>query len=457
MANTITTAVTWDGIQTLEYYIKPMFVGIDPRLQGFRVMPNIKSGQKLNYFGSFDKITKAWVQGFSASSQSLYTQREINVHRQKAELAQNPTVFLNTVFEQALKTGVDANSMTGTIFEGIVMSLFQSATKRDFNRYAWLGDTYKETLVSSTYGNYSGTADTNYNTFDGFWKLIFDNAATTPTADQIKRVSLNSTTYIATAAVAQVATGTPSLSSGGSGGAGTITVNGVGYTITYATDVATTITNFVAANSAALLLRNIVLTGTSTTVVFTSSIVGRPFTAPTFVADSGSDLLCSFAATTPNVAPGNLTEDKALTVFRKMIDAQPKVLKEWAKNDKIIMVTSDLYTDYRRYLQDLGTEMANTVLIDGIDVLKCDGILIVENDIWDNYEDDFPHADGSNPAYKTRAILTTVGNWILGVDGTADDMKMQYWNNLDEQEDRMRVEYSCGAQYIHPDYAVVAY
>jgi len=458
MADMITTSVSWGGKETLEYFLKPLYVGKDPRTLGFRVLTNIKSGQKLNYFSTFNKVTRAWVQGFVSANESTLTQRTITVAPLKAEVSQNARQFEDTVFEQALASGVDTNEVQG-IIEQIMLSVFSQATMSDFNRLAWLADTDKETLVSSTYGNYSGTADTDYNMFDGFWKLIFDNAATSPSTSQIKRLSLNSTTYLASAAVAQVQTLTVSLSSGGSeGDVGTITVNGVAYTITYTTNVATTITTFVAANLAAFAARGITLSGTSTTILMTSAIAGQPFTKPVYAASTGSGLAISVADTTPNTAPGNLTEDKGIVILRAMYDAQPKNLKVTPNDQKAFYVSPDIEADYRMYLEDLSTEQANTMLIDGKPYLTFRGIPVVSVETWEQYEDDWPHVNSStNPAYHTKAILTIPGNLIVGIDGTADDMNIQYWYNIDEQESRMRVEYNLGTQYVHNDLIVVAY
>ena len=59
--NFITTSITWTGKQNLEYFLRPMFIGKSPwETQGVRVIPNVQSTLKLNYFGVANKLLKAY-------------------------------------------------------------------------------------------------------------------------------------------------------------------------------------------------------------------------------------------------------------------------------------------------------------------------------------------------------------------------------------------------------------
>jgi len=176
MANLITNSNTWSGKEMLDGFITPLFIGQNPLQQGFRVIPNVQSSLKLNYFNAFNKIVKAYAKGFTGSNFTDVSQRTLQVHDLKAEAGQDAYAFTQTVFEQALNTGVDWNKIDGTMLEPIIMGLFNDAIEADLFRQAWLGTTDKETLTSTTYGNYSGTADADYNVYDGFWKMIFENA-----------------------------------------------------------------------------------------------------------------------------------------------------------------------------------------------------------------------------------------------------------------------------------------
>jgi hypothetical protein len=459
MANLITTAVTWEGQQSVDYFLKPLFIGKDPMTMGFRIMTNIQSSKKLNYFDSFSKQTKAYAQGFSGTNASTYTQRTIEVVQLKTEAAQDANVFYDTVFEQIQKKGWEWNDVAGTQLEQIVLELFRNGVSADIYRLFWLADEATETLSDTTYGTATGTADTRYNMFDGLWTLIFDNAATSPTSSQIKRLDINSTTYLTTAAVAQVTNCTPSLSSGGSAGGGNITVDGVDYDITWSTNVKTTVEAFISDHATALLVRHIVATEDDNKIILTSAIPGRPFVA-TYTAASGSDLLVAVAAGTPNTAPSTMKADGALAAFRKLYTDQPVELKSMPDNKKVIHCDWDTFNNYKESLEEDGiyTSMAKTMIIDGVETetLKFRGITIMPHN-WGEYLDDTPHASGANPARYSRILLTVADNIILGIDGSGDDTKLEFWYNKDEQENRMRVQWRMGVQYIHNNLMVVAY
>ena len=458
MANVITTSLTWEGKQTLEYFIKPLFIGKDPKTEGFKIMPNVQSTQKLNYFSSFNKNTKAYSKGFSGSSKSTYTQRDLTVVQLKNEVAQDANEFYQTVYEQVQGKGVDWNNVDAApVIEGVMMEIYNMGLKADIYRMFWLADEAAETLTNTTYGTASGTADTNYSMFDGIWQLIFDNAATSPTSSQIKLVDLNSTTYLTTAAVKQVTNATPALSSGGSAGGGNITIDGVNYDITWDTNAKTTVEAFISDHATALAARRIVATEDDSKIILTSAIAGRPFTA-TYTADSGSDLVVTVAAGTANVAPSGLKDDGAMAAFKAIYNAQPAVLKAESNAEKVIHCDWDTYENYQSTLEEDGkyTDMAKVMLQNGVERLAYRGIQIIPHQ-WDEYLDDTPHASGANPARSTRILLTTPQNLVLGVDGTADDMKQEFWYNQDEQENRLRTQFRMGVQYVHNQMMVVGY
>lgn len=459
MANLISTNVTtYAGKQTYDYFIKPLFVGIDPRLQGITVMPDVQSDKKLNYFSSVSKQTKAYSKGFTGINGSTLTQRTLTVVQLKNEIAQDANVFYETIYQEVQKKGWEWNTVQGTMLEGLIMELFRKGIESDIYRLFWLADKSAETLSSSTYGTATGTADTRYNMFDGTWELVFDNAATSPTATQIKRVDLNSTDYLTTAAVAQVTNCTPSLASGGSAGGGNIKIDGVDYDITWDTSVKVTVEAFVSDHATALAARHIVATEDDSKLILTSAIAGRPFSAA-YTADSGSDLLVAIAAGKANVAPSDLADDKAFAAFKAVYKAQPATLKNVPNNQKVFHVDYDTYENYLSTLEEDGkyTDMAKVMIMDGVERLAYRGIQIIPHQ-WEQYLEDTPRASASvNPARKTRIMLTRPENLVLGVDGRGDEFKFQFWHNPDQQEDRFRAQFRMGVQYVENTDMVVAY
>ena len=94
MANLITTSLSFNKENIREYFIKPLLIENDIRdLVDIRL--DIKSGEKLNYFDSLGKITKAYAQGtsFTGSTGVTLTQKSLTVSGLKAQVSQNAKEF----------------------------------------------------------------------------------------------------------------------------------------------------------------------------------------------------------------------------------------------------------------------------------------------------------------------------------------------------------------------------
>ncbi len=449
MANLITTSATWTGKQVLEAFIKPMFIGQSPLISGVRVIPNVQSNLKLNYFDSFGKVLKAYVKGFSGSTFGQMTQRTLTVYQMKAEGAQDANAFWQTCYEVALNKGINWNNMEGTVLQGIILGLFRDAVASDIWRLFWLADDDKETLVSTTYGNYTGTADTTYNAFDGIWKYVFENAAATPTSSQVKLVSLTS----GDGSVAQKDT----LTLTGTKGTAKITLMGKDYAVEWTTDLAGTAAKFVTNHAAAIAKRGITVTSSTANIIFTSSVPGQPFTSPV-IANVTTDLDGSVANTTANTAPSALAADEAVGIFKTLYEAQPAVLAQIPDRQKRIYCDTRVVNNYVESLEDSGTytESGKRMLIDGIERPTYRGIPIIEC-AWGQYLEDFPHASGYLPARPHRMILTVPDNLVIGIDAESEFNQMDFWFNRDEQENRFRMQLKIGVQYVHNQLMVVAY
>jgi hypothetical protein len=442
-ASFITSSIQWEGLQTFDYFLKPMFVGKTPwETQGVRVIPNVKDKLKLNYFGAAQKVLKAYAKGFNAATGVAYTQRDLETVRLKAEMSEDGLAFYQTVFEYSL-TNDDWNNISGTVIEKIVVEIYKKAIMSDVFRIFWLAAPYAENL---TLGMKNGVANTDYNMLKGIWQLIFENAATSPTADQIKRIA------VADGAVAQVQTVTLSVDAAGTGN---LTIMGKNYLVTRDTDAKTTFDNFRAANTAALALRGLTLSGT-TTLVVTAAIPGEPFAAITWTGVSGT-AACTIAATTPNTAPSALSAGESEDIFLSLYTGAPKELKEVPKNERVFLVDDETYENYETYLETLGVSESFRALVNGTEFLTYRGIPII-NMGWNSHLDaDFPHASGSLHAYPHRVIYTHIYNLVLGIDTMSQYNGFQFWFNQDEEENRARVKLVMGANYVHPKLMAVAY
>lgn len=430
----------------VEYFITPLFIESDIR-NIVTVRTDIKKTEKLDIVDNLNKITKAYAQGtgFTRSTGVTITQKTITVNDMKAQVAQNGKAFKNYVKEALLKKGYEENNVEDTIFEEILMDIFMQGLRRDLQRQLWFGNDKKETVASDIA---TGTADADYNVYDGFWtRLIEDVTATTIPAAQF--VDLNTTTYVSAVAVKQVATTTLT----GTAGTANITVNGTAYTATFATDLTTTAANFVTSHGATIAARwhGAVVTSSGADVIFTANIAGVPISVTNAVNATGN-LAGSTAATTANTVTGSLKTDAAKTAFAALYNAATPELLERIDEARFI-VTSSMYNNYMATLETLnGSDAAHRTLLDGESVLAFRGIPIVVQRSWDvhianDFGNEYPH----------RAILTIPRNMVVGTDGSGDDMSIEMWYEKKDQENNFRVEYKAGTQYVHEELIAVAY
>ena len=443
----ITATVTWSGKENYDYFLRPMFVGKSPwETQGIRVIPNCLSSQKMNYFGTAQKILKAYAVGFHPAVGSAHTQRTLSTVRLKAEASEDANDFYNTVFEAGLRKD-DWNNLDGTALKQIIIDLYKNALAADIYRIFWLADPYKET-VTTTYQ--TGTADVDYNALTGMWKLIFANAATSPSDTQIKRIAVTD------GAIAQVQTVT--LSGGNTTGyQANVLVDGVNYLLTYDTSYDQTITNGIALHAAALLLRGFVMAAGSTgTFTLTSVYPGRPF-APVTITQVGTGLTGSVAATTANTAPSALSAGESEDTFNSLFNTCDVVLKNIPANEKVLLVDRLVYENYQDYLETLATVVQNSKLENGVSMLTYRGIPVIPME-WSLYTTaDFAHLSTVLPFYPHRCIYTQIGNLVLGIDSMNQFNGTTMWYDLNTETNRFRSKLVMGVQYVHNKLMAVAY
>ena len=439
MANLITHSFTFSKESTTDYFLTPLFVG-DDITDIVEVRTDIKSSEKLDVISSLSKITKAYAQGTSFTSSTGVTpaQKTITVSDMKAEVQQNGKAFANWVKQALLKAGVNENDISGTIFEEIILILFTKAIRRDWYRQMFFGDTNKETLSS---GVITGTADVDYNVYNGFWTtLLADFAAVTiPAAQRIT---------VANGAVAQVNTVTLT----GTSGTANVTYGGVTYLATFATSLTVTATNFVTTHAAALAIRGVTITSSTADIIFTASIAGVAIATPS-VANVSGNLAGTNAATTANTAPADLIADEAFGYLQSMIQAAPNELME-LQDEAVILCTRSFWQNYKESLGDLanGTESAHSITINGVNVITYDGIPVIPRPEWDTII-----ATDRPGEYPHRALLTVKKNFIFGTDGEEDAMNLELFYDKPSQNNFFRAEYKAGTQYLHEELIVAAY
>ena len=447
MANLITHSLSFSAESIKDYFLKPLFVQNDIR-DIITVRTDIKKTEKLDFFDKLSKITKAYAQGtsFTSSTGVTITQKTLTVADMKAEVKQNGKAFLNYVKQSLLQKGYTENDITGTLFEEIVMNIFMEGLKSDLQRQIFFGDTTKENTTSDIA---IGTADANYNVYDGFWTLIIESftAATLPAAQY---VDINSATYLTTAGVKEVNTVTLT----GTSGTGNITFNGIAYLVTFTTDLTTSAANFVTSHGAAIAARfnGAVVTSSGAGVIFTARYAGVPITATNNVNVTGN-LAGSVVLTTANVIMSSPKADAALAIFRELYSHMTPVLKKNKDSAKFVC-TASIVDNFRTSLESstAGTEAAYFAIIDGVKKLAYRGIEIIERNEWDVIID-----EDYGGQYPNRVLLTIPQNLVFGTDGDTDDMNAEIFYDQTTQENVFRVEYKAGTQFVHEDYICAAY
>jgi hypothetical protein len=276
----------------------------------------------------------------------------------------------------------------------------------------------------------------------GIWRLMFADATTSPSDTQIKRIDVNS--VITGGYVAQIQTVTLS----GVAGTANILVNGVNYLATYRASITDTDTDFIALHGAALLLRDIVVTGT-TTLIFTSAIAGEPMAVITVTEVGGSGLTGSVAATLANTPPSALAAGKSVDILQSMSINCSQELRAVDKANKVFLVSQTIYDNYYTYLLGVATNDGRSATINGIDYIAFKGIPVIPMK-WDYHLDaDFAHANGYLPSRVHRALLVEKGNLVIGIDDSGDYQQADFWFNKDLEMNRFRCKLSFGVNYVH--------
>jgi hypothetical protein len=444
MANLITHSLTFTKESVTEYFLKPLFVDADIR-NIVELRTDLKSGEKLDMISKLSKITKAWQEGesFSPSTGVTITQKTVTVVKLKAEVHQNGRAFVNYVKQEALKKGYAESDINGTVFEEMVLAVFMRGLMADLNRQAFFGDTVKEVIVSAAP---NGTLDTDYKEYDGLWTRVIKDFASS-TIPSTQRLDVNTSTYQDTVAVANVRTATLT----GTSGTANVTINGVNYLATFATNLTTTAANFVTAYAATIAARhgNAVVTSSGAGIVVTSAVPGQAVTVA--VANVSGDLAGSVANTTANVQNTTLKAGAGKAILKGMYDKMTPELRERMAEARYV-VSGSIMDAYITDLEADGTEAAHMKVIDGVRSISFRGIPVIERRDWDvHIAADF---GGVRPH---RAMLILPENMVVGTDGANDATNAEMWYDQNTQTNRFRVEYYAGTQYKHTEYIVAAY
>lgn len=485
----ITNGSEYNGRENTDIMIRPIFTGQDVKALGLRVVFTDKSGSvKMTFFSALEKIVKKYADGFQGGLLARKKQKKFAVNEFKAEAQYSKQDYKDTILELITnRAGISQNDIDGTIVLEAERAIFGAAIKADTLRLFWLADTTKKYVqdglrydssadvviaIDATTGviTYtSGGADIYYNSMDGLWKkLMADTIATANTVrteDKIQRI------FVANGTVAQVTTATLT----GTSGTANLILNGVSYLATFNTTLTQTATDFRTTYLAALTALGITVTTSTADVIFTSAVLGQPFSDVTVGALTGN-LGATVVATTANTPAANLGVDEAHGYMKDMVNKAPKVLKRFVsgtgtqfegadqtgvKAAQGISMPTDLslrfyctdswIENYRDTLMNDATLAAHVEVIDGIKRLTFFGIPLIPMGI-----DGYLATDFVSP-YPHRCILTSPENLVLVLNAESDFAETRFWYEPNLNLNRQRAQFEYGADYMLPELVVVAY
>lgn len=164
MANSVTTSFshTYNGREFLtELFYKPQEGGQDV----FGIYKVMQVVDKTNLYipGNLSKILRKYTTcGFSQQGSLAISDRTISTAKVKSNLEECEDAFDGTIFEEAIKLGVDIDDLQGTIVEDILRTSLMRGLESDIPRITWFAD--------------SASASTDYDQFDGWVELIQDSS-----------------------------------------------------------------------------------------------------------------------------------------------------------------------------------------------------------------------------------------------------------------------------------------
>lgn len=155
-----------------------------------------------------------------------------------------------------------------------------------------------------------------------------------------------------------------------------------------------------------------------------------------------------------------LSTDAAIdTILPNMFNNAANTLRQMPKSELRYLVTPTIYQNYQASLRNLGTEMANMMVLDGNEMLSFDGIPVIQKLDWerDLANTDNPLKTLLNVSGAHLALLTNQGNLNVGSDFGLTDASLTTWYNIDEEEIRLRTRSARGTKVLWPENISLAY
>lgn len=449
----IPSGLTYVQKDLLHQFFTPLFIDNPILNEHFTLIPDVKTSRELLMISPLDKITKGYQRGtsFTSSTGVVITPKTLTVARMKAQVEQTPDEFWQSVYQVLVDSGVDANDVENSPeLKSIIIKAYTDAMTRDAIRQGWMGDTTLETMTAtgSLYSP-SGTLNEHYKEYTGIIPRIKEMVRTGEIA-AAQVVDINTSTYQNVVAVNAKKTATLT----GTSGTANVTINGVDYLATFASDLTTTAADFVTAYAATILARHgrCVVTSSGADIIVEAGVPGMNVLVTVSAAVSGN-LTGSVAATTAAVRNTTLKAGAAVAILQALYEARTDELAEFDATEARFDVTRSVYENYLAYLQtQSGAEAAFSTLVNGVRTLTFNGVPVMKRPDWDKRwkSADFGYVQ---PHF---ALLSTHKNYVWGTDSTDDIAQVEAWYEKKDQMNYFRTQYCAGTQIVHPVYVTVA-
>ena len=147
------------------------------------------------------------------------------------------------------------------------------------------------------------------------------------------------------------------------------------------------------------------------------------------------------------------------TLDSKLWDVQPYELKFVPDNEKVLLVTDNIYRAWKKYLSStaFGIVEQRSSLVNGISDVTYRGIPMVSLGVIDKYiATDFATGSPAAAATPYRAILTKADNHYLATDTLTATSQVQMWYDQTQDKNYTRLRYEAGYNYAFGELNVFA-
>lgn len=147
------------------------------------------------------------------------------------------------------------------------------------------------------------------------------------------------------------------------------------------------------------------------------------------------------------------------TLDSKLWDVQPYELKFIPDNEKVLLVTDNIYRAWKKYLSStaFGIVEQRSSLVNGISDVTYRGIPMVSLGVIDKYiATDFATGSPAAAATPYRAILTKADNHYLATDTLTATSQVNMWYDQTLDTNYTRLRYKAGYNYAFGELNVFA-